>query len=319
MEEPTNSNAATEMADVQARAKYRQARGEFAAGVLRAQRLSRGAAGIRSETAQHYWASVLFTRMVVTAVSIQVLTPELRPNAHWDFSAVASITRNLAECYLFFYFLCADNVPQVEKDARIILLNLHDNASRRKLFGELGRPDDAQAAVARAEVHNDLVRKFKANAYLSRLPEKRQKELIRGEKTPFVQDDMVERTNLGKTNFRFLYRLFSNHTHTGPVAFYRMAEHRRGHGLQNPQDTFYMALALDFAGDLMRRAMADLLAFFPDAEARGTAIEAAAKARPASGQMKRRPKRRWSWKRPGDLLTNLCGSGSKALTRRPAR
>ena len=25
----------------------------------------------------------------------------------------------------FFYFLCADDVPQVEKDARIILLNLH--------------------------------------------------------------------------------------------------------------------------------------------------------------------------------------------------
>jgi hypothetical protein len=224
--------------------------------------------------------------MVVTAMSIQVLTPELRPNAHWDFSAVASITRNLAECYLF-YFLCADNVPLVEKDARIILLNLHDNASRRKLFRELSEPDDAEAAADNAEVHNDLVRKFKANAYLSGLPEKRQKELIRGEKTPFVQDDMVERTNMDKPNFRFLYRLLSNHTHTGPVAFYRMAEHGRGRGFQNRQDTFYIAVALDFASDLLRRATTDFLAFFPNAESRGTAIEAAeAKARP------RRPKRR---------------------------
>lgn len=293
MEEGAISNAPTELTDFQARAKYRQARREFAADVPRAQRVSRGAAGIRSETAQPYWASVLFTRMVVTAMSIQVLTPELRPNEHWDFSAVASITRNLAECYLFFYFLCADNVPQVEKDARIILLNLHDNASRRKLFAELGEPDNAETGAARAEVHNDLVRKFKANAYLSGLPEKRQKELIRGEKTPFVQDDMVERTNMDKTNFRFLYRFFSNHTHTGPVAFYRMAEHGRGRGFPNRQDTFYMAVALDFAGDLMRRATADFLAFFPDAETRGTAIEAAeAKARAASGRMKRRPKRR---------------------------
>jgi hypothetical protein len=293
MEEETIANASTELTDVQAKAKYRQVRREFAAELLRALRVSRGAAGIRSETAQHYLASVLFTRIVVTAMSIQVLTPELRPNAHWDFSAVASITRNLAECYFFFYFLCADNVPQVEKDARIILLNLHDNASRRKLFRELGEPDDAKTATAKAEVHNDLVRKFEAIAYLSGLPEKRQKELIRGEKTPFVQDDMVERTNMDKTNFRFLYRLFSNHTHTGPVAFYRMAEHGRGRGFQNRQDTFYMAVALDFAGDLIRRAAADFLAFFPDAETRGTAIEVAeAKARPASGQMKRRPKRR---------------------------
>lgn len=294
MEKETTNDDPTELSEFRLRAEYGKARREFAAEILRAQRVSRGAAGIRSETAQHYWASVLFTRMVVTAKSIQVLTPELQPDAHWDFSAVASITRNLAECYLFFYFLCADDVPQVEKDARIILLNLHDNASRRKLFGELDESDDdAETAAAKAAVHDDLVGKFNANAYLSGLPEKRQKELIRGEKTPFVQDDMIERSNMDKRNFRFLYRLFSNHTHTGPVAFYRMAEHGRGRGFQNPKDTFYMAIALGFAGDLMRRATADVLAFFPNAETRGRAMEAAeAKARLASGRKNRRPKRR---------------------------
>jgi Family of unknown function (DUF5677) len=293
MDEETISNASAEFTDVEAKAKYRQARREFATDVLRGRRVSRGASGIRSETDQHYWASVLFTRMVVTATSIQVLAPEPRPDAHWDFSAMASITRNLAECYLFFYFLCADNVSQVEKDARIILLNLHDNASRKKLFGELSEPGDGETAAANAEVHNDLVRKFNANAHLSGLTEKRQKELIKGEKTPFVQDDVVERTNMDKTTFRFLYRLFSNHAHTGPVAFYRMAEHGRGHGFWNRDDTFYMGVALDFADDLMQRATADFLVLFPDAETRGRAIEAAeAKARQASGRIKRRPKRR---------------------------
>lgn len=294
MEEETTSHNPTTLSECQVKAEYRKARREFTAEVLRARCVSRGTAGIRSETAQHYWASVLLTRMVVTAMSIHVLTPELQPDAHWDFSAVASITRNLAECYLFFYFLCADNVPRVEKDARIILLNLHDSASRRRLFGELGEPDDdAETAAAKAEVHDDLIRKFNANAYLSSLPEKRQKELIRGEKTPFVQDDIIERTNMDKRNFRFLYRLFSNHTHTGTVAFYRMAEHGRGRGFQNPQDTFYMAVALGFAGDLMQRTTADILAFFPDAETRGAAMETAeAKARPAFSQKKRRRERR---------------------------
>jgi Family of unknown function (DUF5677) len=292
-EEATSDNPATH-SELQAKAEYRKARREFAGEVLRAQRVSRGSAGIRSETAQHYWASVLFTRMVVTAMSIQVLAPELQPDAHWDFSAVASITRNLAECYLFFYFLCADEVPKAEKDARIILLNLHDNASRQKLLGELGKShDDAKTAAAKAAVHDDLVRKFNANAYLSGLPEKRQKELIRGEKTPFVQDDMIERAKMDKKSFRFWYRFFSNHTHTGPVAFYRMAEHGRGRGIQNYRDTFYTTVALDFASDLMRRAMADVLALFPDAETRGTAIETAeAKAGAASGRKKHRPKRR---------------------------
>jgi hypothetical protein len=52
-------------------------------------------------------------------------------------------------------------------------------------------------------------------------------------------------------------------------------------------------VAVGFAGDLIRRATAHVLAFFPEAETRSTAIEAAeAKARPAPGQKKRRSKRR---------------------------
>jgi hypothetical protein len=292
-EEEIIENTPAEPTEAQAKDRYRQARRKLAGGVLRARLVSRGASGIASETAQHYWASVLFTRMAVTATSIQTLTPDLQPNAHWDFSAVASITRNLAECYLFFHFLCADAVPQVEKDARIILLNLHDHASRRKLRGELGEPEDVSKAAASAAVQDDLVRRFKANAYLSGLPEKRQAELIRGERTPFVQDDMIVRANMDKTNFRFLYRFFSNHTHTGPIAFYRMREHGRGGGFQNHADILYMGFALDFALDLMERATADFLVFFPDAETRGVAMRAAeAKSRPASGRKKRRRKGR---------------------------
>jgi hypothetical protein len=75
--------------------------------------------------------------------------------------------------------------------------------------------------------------------------------------------------SMDKRNFRFLYRFFSSHAHSGPAAFYRMAEHGRGMGFQNPKDTVYMAMALEFAGDLMHRAIADVLVFFPDAETRG--------------------------------------------------
>ncbi len=249
-------------------------RKEFIAKMHRAKHVSRGAAGIRSETAQHYWASVLFTRMVVTGKTIQILTPKLQPDVHWDFSAVASITRNLAECYLFFYFLCIDDVPQVEKDARTILLYLHDNASRHKLFPKNNNPEyHAKFAAANAKVHDDLVQKFKANIYLSSLPEKRQNELIKGAKTPFVQDEVIEQTTIDKDNFRFLYRLFSQHTHSGPMAFFRMAEHGRGHGFQNYLDTLYMAFALEQASDLIQRATTNMMAFFPDADTRGAAIE----------------------------------------------
>ncbi len=273
MVDQTADTAATRWSEAEAKAKYKAARKAFAACVVRAETVSRGAANVESETNQHFWASVLFTRLVVTAKTIQMLSPELHLDAHWDFSAVASITRNLAECYLFFYFLCIDNVSLDEKNARIILLNLHDNASRKKLFDETRvQEDDAETVALKAAVHDNLVRKFNANAYLSSLPKKQKRELIKGEKTPFIQDKVIERTTIDKGNFRFLYRFFSQHTHSGPVAFYRMAEHGRGRGFQSHLDTVYMVLALEFARDLIERATVEMLSLFPNAETRGGAF-----------------------------------------------
>jgi hypothetical protein len=57
--------------------------------------------GFLQRQAQRYWASVLINRIVVTTVRIKVPTPELQLDARWDFSAVATITRNLAECHLW--------------------------------------------------------------------------------------------------------------------------------------------------------------------------------------------------------------------------
>jgi hypothetical protein len=53
MEDQTTSEGPTGLSEFQAKAGYRTARREFAAEVVRAQRVSRGAASIRSETAQH--------------------------------------------------------------------------------------------------------------------------------------------------------------------------------------------------------------------------------------------------------------------------
>ncbi|MES3057396.1 DUF5677 domain-containing protein [Sphingomonas sp. PP-CC-3G-468] len=272
-----------------AEAMYRSARADFGKLVSAAEILSVGASGISSPTAQHYWASVLFTRLVVTAKSIQVLTPTLGPNTHVDFSAVASIVRNLAECYLFFFFLCIDDVPQDQKDARIILLNLHDDGSRAKLFAELGEKElDEETRALRNVVRTDLETKFAANTYLAALPEKRQRELLKGEKTPFVQDDVIDRTDLGKKDFRFFYRFLSNHTHTGPVAFYRMSEHGRGSGFRNEKDTFYMASALEFAATLMTRAIRDMSGLFPGAVERGRKMRSTEIRKPAKANVRQR-------------------------------
>src|ERR1700741_4744997 len=65
--------------------------------VKRAERVSRGSGGIWVEGNRLAYASILFTRIAVMAKSILCLLPDCKPREHWDFSAIASLTRNLAE------------------------------------------------------------------------------------------------------------------------------------------------------------------------------------------------------------------------------
>ncbi|WP_442961724.1 DUF5677 domain-containing protein [Pseudoalteromonas sp. B62] len=58
--------------------------------------------------------------------------------AHWDYSSVASLIRDLIECYLTFYYLCSDKCSSEEWNARWQLMNLHDHLSRVKMFNALG-------------------------------------------------------------------------------------------------------------------------------------------------------------------------------------
>lgn len=243
--------------------RYNLLRLRFRTQQKRAVQISKGAAGLISQSAREYWASVLFTRFAVTAGSANCLLPNTEPRAHWDFSAFASIVRNLGECYLLFYWLCVDPVEDVQAKARFVLLDLYDHGARRRLFANPQESDVVQA---------DLVRRFEENVILAALPEKRKRELLRGEKLPFVQDEVVDAMGDDRAQFRFFYRFLSQHTHSGPIAFYRMGEHGRGRGIENRTDKIYFVIVLGAAIDLVESACGEMLSLFPGAEERGRRI-----------------------------------------------
>ena len=250
---------------------YRNARAKFFAAIQRAKSVSVGSSGVLSTAYQMFYSSVLFTRLVVTGISIQKLLPDDDPKAHWDFSAVASITRNLSECYLVQYFLCFDDIDKDEEEARFLMMHLHDHNTRRKMLSEF-EPNNADFGDSSDAVQADLVDRISKTRHFNSLSEKKQRELIRGEKPPFVQDEVLERMGIDRNGFRGLYRLFSAHTHSGPMAFYRMADQGRGGGVENPVDIEYMVIALEFATDVIQRATVAMLKIFPNAENRGARI-----------------------------------------------
>lgn len=60
---------------------------------------------ISTEELNTHFALTLFTRMTITATSISAIVPNRNNEANWDFSSIASLTRNILECELVLYFL----------------------------------------------------------------------------------------------------------------------------------------------------------------------------------------------------------------------
>lgn len=228
--------------------------------VKRAERVSRGSGGVYVQENRLAYAAVLFTRIAVMAKTISQLLPDCKPRDHWDFSSVASLTRNLAEAYLWYFWLCEDDVAADVRQARFILLYCHDNGSRGKMLGH--EIDISSSDV----VMSDLIERFDNNPHLKTYSEKARREALKGQKAPFIQDDVLSRMGIATEKFRLVYRFFSQHTHTGPVSYFRMVEHDRGTGVETAQEKRYMIFAISFACALLEGAIGGHLKIFPDAE-----------------------------------------------------
>lgn len=238
---------------------YLQVRREYRDLIKRGIRVSRGSAGIPSTGNRMFWGTVLFTRVTVTAKSVNQLLPDPKPGEHWDFSAAASLARNLFEVCLVLHWLCGKGVDEVEREGRFILYHLHDHGSRRRLF-----PDEPEPA----DVFDDLVQRFDANPFLAKFDEKQRRQALKGERTPFIQDEVLAEIGEDLEQFRMLYRFLSQHTHSGPLAFYRMVDHDRGTGVETRFEKRYMIMVVGFVHLFLARAIDVLLDIVPDAETR---------------------------------------------------
>jgi hypothetical protein len=245
---------------------YNESYAEFDKTFREVVKLSRDCAGISSPTGKHFYASVLFTRLCVSAVSLQKLSPDPRllgKNAHWDYASVCSITRNIVECYLIFYYLCIQTVDDIEWEARWRLFNLHDCTQRTKMFASL----DIASAGEAAKVIEITLDELKANSYFQGLTKKQQRHYLKGNDAFFMSQDQIVQSYGGDVNeFRFLYLFLSNQVHSLPMSFYRVSEQERGRGVESEVEVGYTALCLDSARQYLGQACKDYKNLFQGVE-----------------------------------------------------
>lgn len=245
---------------------YAKSYGEFDKTLRKALKLSRDCAGIPSPTGKHFYASALFTKLCVTAVSLQKIAPSSRllgQNAHWDYASTCSITRNMVECYLVFHYFCVQAVDEAEWDARWRLFNLHDCLSRKKMFASADIKPEKEAS----KIIEITVSELKTNSYFQRLTPKQQQHYLKGNNAFFMSQDEIVQSYGGDINeFRFLYRFLSNQVHSLPMSFYRMSEQERGRGVESDVEVGYTSLCLDTARQYLERTHNDYKSIFQKVE-----------------------------------------------------
>lgn len=227
--------------------------------VEKCRRTSQRFANIPSPSNKHFYASVLFTRICVTASSILLILP-LDTDDHWDFASAASLVRNLIECNLVFFYLCVDKISGNEWGCRWNILNLHDCTARIRLFTLLNVKEN----IDKYEKHAaDLKLRLEKNKYFNSLPEKKKKELLKG-RTSFIktQDEIVTSMGIDKNNFRCLYEFLSHQIHSLPLSFYNMGEGNRGRGIYSKIEEDYTKMILIQTMEFLNLAERDMNLIF---------------------------------------------------------
>ena len=224
----------------------------------------------RQTDSRRWWSSVLFTKFTTSCVSLLVLLPFNRfvisKFQHWDSSTAVSLTRNLIETYLLFFYFVVDDISETEWRCRLTLVQLHDCCSRTNMFKELNL--EYEQLKVFSEQQEELRESLRNNEFFKSLDRKKQKTLLRG-KTIYhlTRDDLLARINIPRSIYRGWYRFFSQHVHSLPMSFYRMGDGDQGRGLESEFERGTTKTAIEIATPFIARATIEMIRLFPDTEA----------------------------------------------------
>lgn len=239
-------------------AGYQDAREAFGQAVNDLVGLSVNNEGTPSRHGREFWAFILVSKLAITSMTLDKIAPKsIEPDSSelWDLSSVSTLARVLVENYLMLVWLCVETEDQDEWAFRITAFTIVDNRSRFRLTKEVEgeeEPDDFKTAQAKLGDRLSGTDRYKG------YDPKKQRELLRGNKMPFIQDDVIGSLQMDQPEFRRMYRYLSSFVHSNTISFFRMADHNRGKGEFNTYEVATMSGILMFAAHVIERAIEDV-------------------------------------------------------------
>ena len=225
--------------------------------------------GRPSETLRIYWASVLLTRLCSISMSLDKLLPGGRLASRdaddvWDYASIASLTRAAVECYILYFYIAIEDVPEPEWRARQWLMFIHDCRMRLEIR-YAHQPDDGRERSFYLAERSRIGNMLSQNTYFASLSEKRRVHLLKGQELFFVERDVViSKMDIDVVEFKKWYMFLSADVHSFPFSFYSATDEERGRGLESRAEKQFIANALQFVVTFIERATREYHGMFPD-------------------------------------------------------
>lgn len=244
---------------------YKEVLKEFDSALCEASAVSQATGG-RYVSVTLGYATHVFTRIIAHAKTFIISVPLSRWNKssveNWDFGSNAGNVRSILEASLFFYYLVDAADDEDTQSAILRLMQVYDFNKRVGLFdsGEM----DAETALK----FEELCDRLRSNKKFQNLPEKVQKNALKGNKLMFEdKKEIIARLGWASDDYYLLWNLTSQYTHVQSMAFYRMEANGRGTGVMNDFDMSMLGLSLYICAGLIKSMVQTLCAKFPDAKA----------------------------------------------------
>ena len=216
-------------------------------------------------------ANQLYIRLTVSCLSYIRLLPYNRhfpaDYEFWDLFSILSISRNIIETYIMFWYIAVDGISQEERKLRLDILMYHLNNEKYKLYRDFNADSEYLH-----EFEAKLPQKkqdFTDSEIFTRYVEKsRRKNILNGKEAKYLSNIEIMNKMPSRTEeFVPLYRLFSNHTHSMPFAFFSL-DNQRGSGRRNQAEIHYIEISLEFVTKYLLCAIVDTITLFPFCEAK---------------------------------------------------
>lgn len=212
----------------------------------------------------------LYIKLTVTCMSFIRLLPHNNffpsPNHFWDIASITSIARNFIEAYHTFYYIGIDPIDESEAMLRLAVFRYHIYNEEYQIHKYFGKTDDDLIYyIEGTKKEKEFIENH--STFLS-FSNQYKKEILSGKKCLCLTHNQIsERIPFNTTEFKAVYKFFSNHTHSTPLSFYPGTQ-ERGTGVENEEEVGFATMAIEFVIKYLIASILDLISLFPDCENR---------------------------------------------------